>query len=105
MTYDLAKHAKAAAELLKKEFLEEAYCRRIYHDRWNVEAAALLERLANTVDEIDPALLVAYVELWEGSNREAITLSNMLREIGFQRAPQTASEFVSEFISKMTSGT
>jgi hypothetical protein len=71
-----------------------------------VAEVGLLDRLANTVDEIDPRLLEAYAGFWEGDGLSgAETQSEMLRGVAFDWAPQTASEFVSEFISKMTSGT
>jgi hypothetical protein len=113
MTFDLAKARKLAetAVILKNEFMKTANWRREQaidypDDRWNFEAVVLLERLANTVDEIDPRLLEAYVGLWEGDGLSgAETQSEMLRGVAFTWAPQTASEFVSEFISKMTSGT
>ena len=103
--------AAETAVILKNEFMKTANWRREQaidypDDRWNFEAVVLLERLANTVDEIDPRLLEAYVGLWEGDGLSgAETQSEMLRGVAFTWAPQTASEFVSEFISKMTSGT
>jgi hypothetical protein len=95
-------------ELLKVEFLNTAEWRRqkaaeYPDDKRNLEAADLLERLAETVDQVEPALLQAYVELWEDAP-EAEALSDMLREIGFYTAPKTATEFVAAFISRMTSG-
>jgi hypothetical protein len=48
------------------------------------EAVALLDRLANTVDEIDPRLLEAYVGFWEGEGLSgAETQSEMLRGVAF----------------------
>ena len=113
MPFDLAKAQKLAetAVTLTNEFLKTANWRREQaidypDDKWNFEAVALLDRLANTVDEIDPRLLEAYAGFWEGDGLSgAETQSEMLRGVAFDWAPQTASEFVSEFISKMTSGT
>jgi hypothetical protein len=113
MPFDLAKAQKLAetAVTLKNEFLKTANWRREQaidypDDKWNFEAVALLDRLANTVDEIDPRLLEAYAGFWKGDGLSgAETQSEMLRGVAFDWAPQTASEFVSEFISKMTSGT
>ena len=66
MPFDLAKAQKLAetAVTLKNEFLKTANWRREQaidypDDKWNFEAVALLDRLANTVDEIDPRLLEA----------------------------------------------
>jgi len=111
MPFDLAKAQKLAetAVTLKNEFLKTANWRREQaidypDDKWNFEAVALLDRLTNTVDEIHPRLLEAYA--WEGDGLSgAETQSEMLRAVAFDWAPQTASEFVSEFISKMRSGT
>jgi hypothetical protein len=113
MTFDFAKARKLAetAVILKNEFLKTANWRREQaidypDDKWNFEAVVLLERLANTVDEIDPPLLEAYVGLCERDGLSgAETQTEMLRGVAFNWAPQTASEFVSEFNSKMTSGT
>jgi hypothetical protein len=112
MPFDLAKAQKLAetAVTLKNEFLKTANWRREQaidypDDKWNFEAVALLDRLANTVDEIDPRLLEAYAGFWEGDGLSgAETKSEMLRGVAFDWAPQTASEFVSEFISKMSQG-
>ena len=113
MPFDLAKARKLAetAVILKNEFLKTANWRREQaidypDDKWNFEAVVLLERLANTVDQIDPRLLEAYVGLWERDGRSgAETQTEMLRRVAFNWAPQTASEFISEFNSKMASGT
>jgi len=89
-------HRVRFARAWREEFFEAP--------KWNFEAVALLDRLTNTVDEIHPRLLEAYA--WEGDGLSgAETQSEMLRGVIFDWAPQTASEFVSEFISKMTSGT
>ena len=112
MTFDLPKARKLAetAVILKKEFLKTANWRREQaidypDDKWNFEAVVLLEQLANTVDEIDPRLLEAYVGFWERDGLPGKTQTEMLRGVAFNWAPQTASEFVSEFNSKMASGT
>jgi hypothetical protein len=94
------------AELLKNGFLNTADWRRekaaeYPDDKRNLEAVTALERLADTVDQIEPDLLGAYIELWEDAI-EAEEYSEMLRTIGFQWEPKTATEFVREFIAKMT---
>jgi len=68
-------------------------------DRRNIEAAEILDRLARTVKQVDPAKLAAYAALLEdlqASERK----SELLHEIGFHWWPQTATEFVSRFISE-----
>jgi hypothetical protein len=61
----------------------------------------LLLGLAGTVDQIEPSLLSAYAELWEGPVESEVH-SELLREVGFTFWPDTAAEFVSRFISKLT---
>jgi hypothetical protein len=99
----------AQLEMLKDEFLYTAEWRRqkaieYPDDERNLEAAALLERLANTVDQLDATVLRAYVELWRDDEcyERGETHREMLGGIGFQWAPETATEFVREFIEKMT---
>jgi hypothetical protein len=65
------------------------------------EAMQLLAALAATVDQIEPSLLAAYAELWEGPV-ESEAHAELLREVGFSFWPSTAAEFVSRFISKLT---
>ena len=70
-------------------------------DNRNIEAAELLDRLAATVRQTDPAVLEAYRELFEDvydSERHG----DLLRSIGFHWWPKTATEFVSRFISEET---
>src|SRR5437588_637097 len=102
MLFDLAKAQKLAetAVTLKNEFLKTANWRREQaidypDDKWNFEAVALLDRLANTVDEIDPRLLEAYAGFWEGDGLSgAETQSEMLR--GFVQFCPVVSNFVHE---------
>src|SRR5260370_34796428 len=110
MPFDLAKAQKLAetAVTLKNEFLKTANWRREQaidypDDKWNFEAVALLDRLANTVDEIDPRLLEAYVGFWEGEGLSgAETQSEMLRGAALERGAQTAHGFCFELLTKTT---
>ena len=70
-------------------------------DTRNAEAAAVLDRLAETAVDVDARLLTAYEELIEGL-MESERHSEMLREIGFHSWPSTASEFISRFIAETT---
>jgi hypothetical protein len=95
-----------AAASLKLDFLEAATFRRdeatkIPFDERYYEAMKLLAVLAATVDQIEPSLLAAYAELWEGPV-ESEAHSELLRQVGFSFWPSTAAEFVSRFISKLT---
>jgi hypothetical protein len=95
-----------AAATLKSDLLTAATRRRdeatksLLDERYH-EAMQLLATLAATVDEIEPSLLAAYAELWEGPVESEVH-AELLREVGFSFWPSTASEFVSRFISKLT---
>jgi hypothetical protein len=95
-----------AAASLKSDFLEAATRRRDEAtksplDERHHEAMLLLVALAATVDQIEPRLLAAYAELWEGP-LESETHAELLREVGFSFWPSAAAEFVRRFISKLT---
>ena len=95
-----------AAASLKLDFLEAVTFRRdeatkIPFDERYYEAMKLLAVLAATVDQIEPSLLAAYAELWEGPV-ESEAHAELLREVGFSFWPSTAAEFASRFISKLT---
>jgi hypothetical protein len=105
----MATHTKGvadAAAFLKSDFQEAAIRRREEAtktplDERYYEAMKLLAALADTVDQIEPSLLAAYAELWEGPV-ESEAHSELLRQVGFSFWPSTAAEFVSRFISKLT---
>ncbi|MET0531328.1 MAG: hypothetical protein ABW003_23850 [Microvirga sp.] len=95
-----------AAASLKSDFLDAASRRRDEAiksplDERHHEAMQLLTALATTVGQVEPNLLAAYAELWEGPV-ESELLAELLREVGFSFWPGTAAEFVSRFISKST---
>ena len=97
------------AESLRLDFGETARWRREKaaehaEDSRNVEAAELLDRLAKTIKDVDPTLLDAYGSLWDDDVQDLEQHSEMLRLIGFQSFPQTAEEFVREYITKRTGG-
>ena len=71
-------------------------------DQRDADAAALLDKLAVSVSQIDDELLDCCVSLW-GDTREWELWSKMRREIGFHRWPANAAELVAEFIT-VTSG-
>jgi len=72
-------------------------------EKRNIEAAKILDRLAATVHEIDAATLRAYFELFNDL-LDSERYSEMLRRVGFHSWPETASDFVSEFIAESTGG-
>ena len=71
-------------------------------DSRNVEAAELLDRLAKTIKDVDPTLLDAYGSLWDDEVHDSEQHSEMLRLVGFQFFPQTAEEFVKQYIADRT---
>jgi hypothetical protein len=100
----------ATKERLKADFIDTARWREdraveYPNDARNLEAVKLLKELATTVDQVDPTLLNAYAELWDAKDplSEVEEHQDMLRTIGFQWAPDNATEFVTAFIRKMTS--
>jgi hypothetical protein len=105
----MATHTRGVADAaasLKSDFLDAASRRgdeatRSPLDERHHEAMHLLAALAGTVDQIEPSLLAAYSELWEGPV-ESEAHAKLLREVGFSFWPSTAAEFVSRFISKLT---
>lgn len=68
----------------------------------NAEAAALLDNLAVSVRQIDDETIDCCASRWDGA-REAELWSQMKRQVGFDRWPENAAEFVAEFIAT-TSG-
>jgi hypothetical protein len=110
MVFDLNKATELGeqAEFLKYDFLNTADWRRqkaieYPDDNRNLEAAELHEQLASTVDQIEPALLEAYIKAREeGDFYAGETFSEMTRTVGFEWAPKTATEFLSEFIERIT---
>jgi hypothetical protein len=85
--------------VFKDSFLNAAEFRRqkateYPDDSRNLEAARLLEKLAATADAVDPALIKSYGELYDSEVH-----ADMLRQIGFHIWPDTATEFVQDFIA------
>ena len=63
----------------------------------NLEAAAILDRLAATVDAIPQDVFVALSELGPNVDDDLLDVeqwTEMLRDVGFQSAPKNAEDFV-----------
>ena len=93
-------------ELLKHDFESTAEWRQRKadehpNDARNRDAAVLLGKLAATVDEIDPAILETYGELFEDA-WDSEPHAELLRQIGFSSWPSTATEFVQGYIASRT---
>ena len=93
------------AESLRLDFGETARWRREKaaahpEDSRNVEAAELLDGLAKTIKDVDPTLLDAYGALWDDGIQDSEQHRELLQLIGFHFFPQTAEEFVKEYISR-----
>jgi hypothetical protein len=104
MTFSLAYDP----ELLRMNFLDLADLRRqdaTIGSRKNdfIQAANLLEKLATTVDAVKPEIFDAYAELF-GDYYDGEAHGEMLREIGFSSWPDTATEFVQNYIASRTGG-
>ena len=67
-------------------------------DQRNLEAAAILDRLAHSVDDIDPTLLGAFIELYDDPEA-AEAWGEMVRQVGFRSSPGDVAELVREFIA------
>ena len=97
---------------LKEEFEFAAEWRRTVaaehlDDRRNLNAAQCLDKLAQTVGAINPAVLEAFEELFDGDDvafRDGETYQEMLRQIGFHYWPDTAEDFCRDVISRQTGG-
>ena len=72
-------------------------------DTRNAEAAELLDKLTNTIDAVDPAVLSAYHELFD-DYPDSEEHSEMLLRIGFHSWPATAEEFCRDYIANRTGG-
>ena len=92
------------SELLRLDFVGAADMRRkvpAFHDSGAVE---ILDRLANTVDSIDPEFLEAFGDLFEESVSDGEAMHEMLQSVGISYFPKDASEFVRDYIAKRTGG-
>jgi hypothetical protein len=96
------------SEWLKEKFEHTAEWRRtvaVDHpdDKRNDEAANALERLATTVERVDPKLFAVFDEEFDDADqasRNVELLSEMLRQIGFHTDYVDATAFVQDFIAK-----
>jgi hypothetical protein len=96
-----------AAEGLKMHFEQAAEWRRavaVEHpdDKRNLEAAESLERLAKTVDLIDPAILVTFAEEFDDADAAFTNtelLSERIRQIGFSADYENATDFALAFVN------
>jgi hypothetical protein len=97
------------AEVLQHDFTSAAKQLRQEGNRLRPEskryldAANELDRLAATVKDVDPNLLVAYHELIV-ENPDRDRHAELLRQAAFRRTIKTASEYVSAYISDRTGG-
>lgn len=96
--------------LLRDEFEDQARRRREKADEYpqderNLVAAEIFDKLAATADAIPDDVLAAYFELEQDNDdpfRDSERHSEMLREIGFHSAYDTAEEFVRAYIADRT---
>ena len=67
-------------------------------DNRNAEAAKICEAIAASVDEVDDATLIAYGKQFKDVD-DSEAHQQMLADIGFRSWPESALEFVRDFIT------
>ena len=92
-------------EALRLDFEQTADWRRYKaaeypEDSRNLEAAALLDKLAASVETVAPDLLDAYGSLRD----DYMDSEQMFRQIGFHSWPETAEDFVKACIADRAMG-
>ena len=93
-----------------QDFKEQAEWRRekakhYPNEERNLEAAAVFDRLAATVDAIPQDVFVALSELEPNVDDDLLDVerwTEMLLNVGFQSAPKNAEDFVRSFIANRT---
>jgi hypothetical protein len=95
-------------EALRLDFEQTADWRRSKaaedpEDSRNLEAAALLDKLAASVETVAPDFLDAYGSL-QDDYMDSERHSEMLRQIGFHSWPETAEDFVKACIADRAMG-
>ena len=95
------------AEVLQRVFRSTANQLRqegkVVRSQSSVDAANTLDRLAATVKDVDPSLLLAYHEL-VAENPDRVRHAELLRHVAFTGKIKTASEYLSAYISDRTGG-
>jgi hypothetical protein len=103
-----ASKTKETAKLLRNDFLGTANWRRekaVEYPADPVKRPKYSDRLAGTVDQVEPGLLEVYAELFEDCEGDEVERhGELLDEVGFHWDPKTATEFVQRFIAEMTGG-
>jgi hypothetical protein len=97
LTWMLKESLEGTAEWRRRVALEYP------DDERNVKAAKALERLATTVEQVDPKLLAVFGEELDDADdwfQNQELLSEMLRQIGFHTDYVDAADFVQDFIDK-----
>ena len=90
---------------LRDDFKEQAEWRRAKaeqypDDKRHLEAAAIFDRLAATVDAIPQDVFIAFSKLEvDDGLLDVEQWTQMLREVGFGSSPKSAEEFVRFFIA------
>ena len=93
-------------EQLKEEFEGQADWRRqkageYPDDKRNIEAAEIFDRLAAGALTIPSDVFAAYLELFE-EYPDAEKHAERMRSVGFHYWPETAEQFVRDFIAEQT---
>ena len=98
----------AMRQELKEEFEREAEWRRqkaaeYPDDKRNLNSAAGYDRLAATVGDVSEELMVAYVECFNDMTETELH-RELLKEVFHAGAPESATEFVRRFVSRINLG-
>jgi hypothetical protein len=90
----------ADPELLRLQFQSAAEFAESKGDSYR---AAIFTRLAETTESVEPSILDAWADLYDGlPDQEAD--QEMMSNVGRGWLPETATEYVKEFIARRTGG-
>jgi hypothetical protein len=89
-----------SADLLKLQFQNAA---EFAESKGDSSRAQFFTRLAQTSDSVDTSLLGAWAELYEDL-RDQEADNELMAKVGRGWFPQSATEYVKEFISRRTGG-
>lgn len=87
-------------DLLKLQFQGAA---EFAQSKGDLDRAKIFTRLAETADSVDSSLLDAYYELFQDLP-DGETDQELMSGIGRSWSPETAAEYVTEFIARRTGG-
>ena len=95
-------------EILQSQFESQAEWRRqkvieYPDDARNEYAAKLFDKLASSVSEIDADWITAHEELFDDLP-DSEAWQEMMKSVGFRYEPESAAQFLADFIKERTGG-